>query len=58
MPSKKEFLDIVDFFDRWPDEREKMQIIANGDKLTKDQRDILSAMIFIIDCVGPNDLAP
>ncbi len=58
MSSKKEFADLVDFFSRWPDERNKAEQIREIAGLSKEQRDILGAMIFIIDRVGPDDLAP
>lgn len=56
MAPEMEFTDFIDFFNRWPEERKKMQNIMESDLLVKEQRDILGAMIFIIDAVGPSDL--
>jgi hypothetical protein len=56
MPPVKGFVDVVDFFSKWPETRRRLEPLVTDPRLAPDQRDILRAMIFVLDCVGPQDL--
>ena len=56
MIHEKGFHDLNDFFVRWPQTRTVMRALAESGRLTFEERSLLQAMIFLIDCVGPSDL--
>ncbi|MCK0149314.1 hypothetical protein MWU54_04715 [Marivita sp. S6314] len=56
MASGKGFLDLVDFFDRWPEERQKLMAVVKTKSLTDEEAELLETMILIMDRVGPADL--
>ena len=58
MTSPGEFIDLSDFFERWPNTRNSVLALMNSDKISPDEREILTAMVFVVDRVGPEDLEP
>ena len=56
MASCKEFVDLIDFYDRWPEERKKLLTVVETKELTAEEAQILETMILIVDRVGPSDL--
>lgn len=56
MTFEKGFEDLNEFFDRWPAERARIVSLATSRDLTVEDRDLLKAMIFVVDRVGPNEV--
>lgn len=48
--------DLMDFYNRWPEIRPRMQAVAAGAPPTTDDLDILNWLIRIADMIGPSDL--
>lgn len=58
MEDENRVADLVEYFQAWPSERERvLSIIASG-KLNNIECKSIERMIFIIDRIGPQDLAP
>lgn len=58
MHDARKINDLVEYFQAWMHEREKiLSIIASG-RLTDIECKSIENMIFIIDRIGPQDLAP
>ncbi|QRM35428.1 hypothetical protein [Microvirga sp. VF16] len=49
--------DLFDFYQRWPDLRPRMVRLVASPRLDAKERTILSAMIDLVDRVGPSDLS-
>ncbi len=58
MTNSSEFIDLSDFFDRWSAMRNTILALMNSDRVSKEEREILAAMVFVVDRVGPDDLQP
>ena len=58
MTNSSEFIDLSDFFDRWSATRNTILALMNSDRVSKEEREILAAMVFVVDRVGPDDLQP
>ncbi|MEL6619258.1 MAG: hypothetical protein AAGF36_06960 [Pseudomonadota bacterium] len=58
MTSSGEFIDLLDFFERWPATRSTILALLNSDHVSQQEREILNAMVFVVDRVGPDDLEP
>ena len=56
MTSNSEFIDLSDFFERWPATRNTVLDLRNSDRVNKEEREILNALVFVVDRVGPEDL--
>lgn len=54
---QSEIEDLVDFYNRWPVLRKEAQAVLEISDLTSAQASVLSWMIFVVDRVGPADLA-
>lgn len=49
--------DIVDFYDRWPTLRLRMETLVTAGDLTAQDRIVLDWMMRVIDRVGPADIS-
>ena len=49
--------DLFDFYRRWPDLRPQMVRLVQSDRLSPAERTILSAMLDLVDRVGPTDIS-
>lgn len=48
--------DLVDFYNRWPAIRPRIQAVSEGAPPTADDLEILNWLIRITDMIGPSDL--
>lgn len=49
--------DLVDFYRRWPAMRDQANALVDRPDLGRDEREMLTWMIRVIDRVGPSDLS-
>ena len=53
---KIEIGDVFEFYTQWPDLRDRIVALKEGDALTPEDREIVDWMIHVMDRVGPSDL--
>jgi hypothetical protein len=52
-----EIRDLIDFFQHWPDAKERVKNYMNDTPMPSDITDTLELMIFIIDRIDPTELS-
>ena len=58
MSAEVGFVDLVDFFDRWPEKREKVMALVHARIQDPELAAILRTMVFVLDRVGPAEIDP
>ena len=56
MTSNNGFNDLQQFFEQWPASRDVVRSLSQSQRVTREEREILDMMQFIVDRVGPRDL--
>ncbi|MBI1495029.1 hypothetical protein [Halocynthiibacter styelae] len=56
MPQQEPVRDLVDFFDHWQSERNRIVRLIEKPVITPNEKKTLELMLFVLDRVGPDDL--
>lgn len=57
MREQRTFDDLVEFFKKWPDNRQTITVLSQRPETTHDEKEILEVMIFVMDQVRPRDIS-
>ena len=56
MTEQEDYVDLAAFYRNWPFKRHKLVRLSGDERLSDEERALLRATVFVIDCVGPDDL--
>ncbi len=56
MTPQEPIKDLIDFFDHWQTERDRIVRLIDKPVLSENEKKTLELMLFVLDRVGPDDL--